>query len=223
MEFNRSELKDRAKALISRNYWGMVAAGLIMAVATGAIVRTSTTYTANEDTVNRITALSFIMAVIVSAATIAFTLFVLHPLEFGAAKYFTRNIDGQAQGTLFDGFKQENFAHAVSVYFYRNVMIGLFLLLLVIPGIIKAYEYYFVSFLAVDYPELSGRELCEMSKKMTEGSKTKLFMLDLSFLLWHIANTLTCNLVGIFYYYPYRYQTKANAYRLFMERSAGAY
>ncbi len=220
MEFVRSALKDKAKGMIHQNYWGMVGAGLIMAFAVGALQRNVSTYTvSSEDVSEKLKALEFIAELLVLAASVAVTLLVMHPMEYGGAKYFTRNIDGQAQGTLFDGFKSENFAHAISVYFYRNVMIFLYSLLLVIPGLIKAYEYYFVSFLAVDFPGKSGKELCEMSSKMTNGYKMELFKLDLSFILWELANTLTNGIVGVFYLYPYRYQTKALAYRMFLEYS----
>ena len=223
MEFVRSELKDQSKALIAKNYWGMVGAGLAMAVATGALIRNTSSITAgNEEAVEGVRSLTLFASLLGTAISVAIVLFVFHPLEFGASKYFLKNIDGQAKGTLFDGFRQENLSHAISVYFYRNVMIALFALLLVIPGLIKSYEYYFVNFLAVDHPELSGKELCAISKQMTNGSKWNLFVLDISYILWEIAAVLTGGLVGIFYLYPYRYQTRANAYRLFLEKSAPA-
>lgn len=219
MEFVRSDLKDQSKALIAKNYWGMVGAGIAMAIATGALLRnTGSAAASNEEAVQGVQSLTVFVSILGAAISLAIVLFIFHPLEFGASKYFLKNISGEARGTLFDGFKQENLSHAISVYFYRNVMIFLFALLLVIPGIIKSYEYYFVNFLAVDHPELSGKELCAMSKRMTDGSKWNLFVLDISYILWEIAAALTGGLVGIFYLYPYRYQTRANAYRLFLER-----
>ena len=223
MVFVRSELKDQAKGFINRNYWGMVAAGLVMAFAIGSLQGNISTYSLTSgDASEKIRTLEVAVELVVTVGSIAVVLLIMHPLEFGGAKYFTRNIDGTAQGTLFDGFKKENFSHAISVYFYRNVMIFLYTLLLVIPGIIKMYEYYFVSFLAVDFPGKSGKELCEMSRQMTQGSKMELFKLDLSFILWDIANALTSGIVGVFYLYPYRFQTRALAYRLFLDNSGFA-
>ena len=219
IKLNRTELKNRARALIRRNYWGTVTAGLVMALSGGMIAKSFSTRSFNWENGFHLPAVNGIFFGIAAVLILAVILFVLHPLEYGSTKYFERNIDNQAQGTLFDGFRKENFAHAVSVFFYRNVMIGLYTALLVIPGIIKSYEYYFVSFLAVEYPERSARELCRMSSEMTDGSKKELFLLDLSFLLWQIANTLTLGLVGIFVYFPYKYQTKALAYRCFRENN----
>ena len=119
----------------------------------------------------------------------------------------------QSDGTLTDGFRGDNLKQAAFTFLYRDLMIFLFALLLVIPGIIKMYEFYFVAPLTVDHPELSAVEIGDLSKGMTKGRKMELFMLDLSFILWNIASTLTAGLVGIFYYYPYRYQVKALAYR----------
>ena len=211
-ELNRVVLKDSAKALLKRNYWKMVVAGFVLATAIGEAVRVTVTYKADElpEKVRTIAAVTAILGTIIG---IVITLFVLHPLEYGGTKFFLRNPDGNGDGTLSDGFRGENLKQSALTFLYRDLMIFLYTLLLIIPGIIKAYEFYFVAPLTVDHPELSPVEIGDLSKEMTKGRKMELFKLDLSFILWNIANSLSMGIIGLFYYYPYRYQTKALAYR----------
>ena len=44
-------------------------------------------------------------------------------------------------------------------------------LLLLIPGIVKAYEYHMVPYLLADYPELSTEEAFRISREMMNGEK----------------------------------------------------
>ena len=57
-------------------------------------------------------------------------------------------------------------------------------LLLLIPGIVKAYEYRMVPYLLADYPELSTEEAFRISREMMNGEKMNTFILDLSFIGW---------------------------------------
>ena len=47
---------------------------------------------------------------------------------------------------------------------------------------------------------------------MMRGNKFRLFCLELSFIGWDILSGITCNLVGIFYLYPYKYATDAELF-----------
>ena len=211
MSFDRKQLKDIAKGMLKRNYWKMVVAALLLAVAKGELAA-NYSYKAT-DAAESISYLDTLIAMIGFLVFVAVIVFVMHPLEYGTSKFFLNNIDEGDTDCLFDGFRGEELTRCAFTMFYRNVMIGLFSLLFVIPGIIKAYEYYFVPQLMADHPELSGKDICSLSKEMTNGHKMDLFKLDMSFFLWMIANSMTLGLVGIFYYYPYRNQTVALAYR----------
>ena len=94
----------------------------------------------------------------------------------------------------------------------KNLYIFLWSLLLLIPGIVKAYEYRMVPYLLADYPELSTEEAFRISREMMNGEKMNTFILDLSFIGWYILSGITCNLVGIFYLYPYKYATDAELF-----------
>jgi uncharacterized membrane protein len=224
-ELNRAELKNQAKALIKTNYWKMVLAGLVLAFAVGTGVRSTVTYKVDdvsESASNAVQNVSFILALIAAALVIAILYFVNFPLEYGGTTFFLKNSDGhgESEKTLLEGYQSGNLKRIFSTFFFRNFMIFLFTLLLIVPGIIKSYEYYFVSQLAADHPDKSGKELCDLSKQMTMGHKKELFMLDLSFILWAIGNALTAGLLGIFYFYPYKYQVTALAYKELVAQGA---
>lgn len=52
-----------------------------------------------------------------------------------------------------------------------------------------------------------------MSRDMMEGHKWQAFVLDLSFILWHLLGTITCGIAEIFYVQPYQQLTCAALYR----------
>ncbi|MBR2100952.1 MAG: DUF975 family protein [Eubacterium sp.] len=106
--------------------------------------------------------------------------------------------------------------------FLLNLLTGIFTvlwsLLFIIPGIVYYYKIYFVNFIMAEKPELSWKEAVNISKKMTDGHKGELFVLDLSFIGWDILTGLTLGLVGI-YVLPYQYTTKALYYENFKIRA----
>ena len=211
MSFDRKLLKDHAKQMLKKNYWPMVIAAFVLMLSTGAF-EMNYSYKGPDiaESLSETDALIVLFGMIVG---ILVTLFVMHPLEYGASKFFVKNIDDEGTGTLLDGFRGDDLTRSAFTLFYRNLMIVLFTFLLIIPGVIKAYEYYFVPQLMAEHPELSGRDICRLSKDMTMGHKMDLFVLDLSFILWSIATSMTLGLVGIFYFYPYKAQVQALAYR----------
>ena len=112
--------------------------------------------------------------------------------------------------TLFDGFAFAG--KIILLYVVQVIFISLWTLLLVIPGIVAAYRYRFAMLNLCENPEIGVMEALNMSKAQTLGFKWQLFVLDLSFIGWYILSGITCNLVGIFYLYPYKYATDAELF-----------
>ncbi len=84
--------------------------------------------------------------------------------------------------------------------------------LTIVGGVIKHYSYYMVPFLIAENPNITGKQALTLSKAMMQGEKWKAFLLDCSFLPWHILNTFTLGLTNIFWSNPYRMQTRAQLY-----------
>ena len=91
-----------------------------------------------------------------------------------------------------------------------ELFVFLWSLLLIVPGIIKAYSYRFVPYLLAEHPELTPREALNLSELMTHGVKGDLFVFDLSFLGWMIG-TSVFPLLAI-YVLPYKMVADATLY-----------
>jgi len=90
--------------------------------------------------------------------------------------------------TLFDGFAFAGKLIALSLV--TTVLVALWSLLFVIPGIVAAYSYRFALYNLYENPDISVLQALDMSKKQTLGYKGQLFSLDLSYLGWEILATL---------------------------------
>ena len=88
----------------------------------------------------------------------------------------------------------------------------LWYLLLIIPGIIKAFGYALTPFLLVDCPELTPLQCIKLSDKMMKGHKFDLFYLYLSFIGWALLGILTLG-IGYLWLYPYMYTSVAAFYQ----------
>lgn len=110
----------------------------------------------------------------------------------------------------FGGFL--NFGKALGLYLWQLLWVLLWSLLFIIPGIIKAYSYYMSFYILADHPEMSVREAMNESKRMTDGYKMDLFILDLSFMGWALLCVLTLG-IGYFWLFPYMQVTGANVYK----------
>lgn len=103
---------------------------------------------------------------------------------------------------LKDHFTISRFINFVLKILVSSVLIFLWSLLFVIPGIIKAFSYAMVPFLAIDEEHLGIMETISKSRTMMRGYKFSYLILILSFILWVIASALTFGLLS-FYLVPY--------------------
>ena len=67
-----------------------------------------------------------------------------------------------------------------------------------------------------DHPELSGNDAITASRKLMDGHKGDLFILQLSFIGWFLLSCLTCGIL-FFYTVPYYYATEAAFYESIKE------
>lgn len=87
-------------------------------------------------------------------------------------------------GNLFDGFGM--FFKYIWLGILSQIFIFLWSLLLIVPGIVAAYRYRQAFFIMIENPQMSALECITASKKMMQGHKSELFVMDLSFLGWYI-------------------------------------
>lgn len=105
-----------------------------------------------------------------------------------------------------------NWFHNLGGMFLTTLYVMLWMLLLIVPGIIKAFAYAMTPFILVDKPELSANAAIDLSQEMMKGHKLDFFCLSLSFIGWGILGILTLG-IGYFWIMPYMYTTYAAFYQ----------
>lgn len=103
-------------------------------------------------------------------------------------------------GNIFDGFK--NFTNATLLALHQMLLIFLWTLLFIVPGIIKGYAYYMVFYILAENPDMSSKDALAESKSLMEGHKFEFFKLQLSFIGWFILSIFTFGILG-FWLAPY--------------------
>ena len=121
-----------------------------------------------------------------SFATWLFLLLVPGPLTLGLSTIWLRVIRGQQvfADMVFSGFN--NFMRALLLHFVRGLLMFIWAIFLIIPGVIAYYRYSLAFFLLVDNPEMSPFVAINMSKYYMIGNKGNRFFLDLSFIGWFV-------------------------------------
>lgn len=223
---NIRKLKIEAKQNFRKYYWSSVLAGILLKLF-GAISVTSMSSSKPgdisflkevflsqdySDILEFISGGAFIFAVI----AILLSVFVVNIISVGG-DYFhlkCRKTDAEnvSCGDVFWGFRGEHYGNVVKTMFLKNLFIFLWSLLLIIPGIIKAFQYALVGYIISENPQISSKEALAKSQMMMKGYKWKLFALYLSFILWSILSILTFGMLGIFWVNPYKYHTHAAFY-----------
>jgi len=93
----------------------------------------------------------------------------------------------------------------------QGILIFLWTLLLIIPGIIKSMSYSQMFFLLRDFPELTTLEAISESIKRMKGLKWKYFLMHLSFIGWGILCLFSIG-IGFLWLIPYIGTTMAIFY-----------
>ena len=136
-------------------------------------------------------------------------------VTIGESKYYLgrsrQTIDHNNLEVLLDGIKGDAGSNVL-----LGVLISLYVflwsLLLIIPGIVKAYAYSMAYYIKADHPEYTATQAIDESKKIMNGNKMRLFLLDLSFIGWIFVGAL-CFGIGMLWVNAYQKATRAEFYR----------
>lgn len=144
------------------------------------------------------------------------------PFYVGCRRFFMigRIMPGRARASeTFYSFQNGQYVHVLKVMALYEIKIILWSLLLIVPGIVKGYAWRLAPYLAAERPDLSAKEVLNLSKSMMDGKKKDAFIFDLSFIGWYL---LACvPLVGLLYVYPYKASADAGLYIWIRDRSQG--
>ena len=221
MMWNRAELKMRGNMAFKKNYVSAVVVALLMGIfgtvsgesSARRVSENSDIYSGNLFNVGMITGLLAGITTVVILIVLVVKVFVGNLLKMGGYRFFILNQTAQPGiGTLLDGFRSGHYVNIVLAMFLRDLFTALWSLLLVVPGIVKHYEYLMVPYIIAENPAMDYKEAFQISKQMMDGEKMEAFIMDLSFLGWYLLSAVTCGLLAIFYVNPYVQASFAEMY-----------
>lgn len=154
---------------------------------------------------------------------ILFKMFVGSPAEIGEVRYFltvSRNSKRVDWRILFSAFKDPDYLNMVKVMLITEVKVFLWFLLLIVPGIIKVYEYHYIPWILAEHPGMDQKTAQRISRDLTRGQKMDMFILDLSMVGWDLLAILTLGLVFPFVV-AYRTAVHTELYETLKSHSIG--
>lgn len=147
---------------------------------------------------------------------------LLAPLTVAMTAYYVEFIRGKERD-LDDGIKSifknafnNGYGKKLGVYILKALFTYLWTLLFFIPGIIFQYSSRYAYQIMCDNPNIKPMQAIKLSRKIVQGNRMELFMLDLSFLPWML---LCVFLFPAIYVMPYYYTTDALYYENFRIRA----
>lgn len=226
--WTRVELKEKAKTAFHRNYWIMVLVGLIFTFISYSPANARSGYEAARDYTQDVDAGSILDYISTNVLIMGITILLIWALVIAVAKiflgnllyigcmrFFMENSEKKASLSLvLKAFQQGRYGNQVLTMFLKDLFIFLWTLLLIVPGIIKSYEYSMVPYILAENPDISRKRAFQISKSMMMGEKWNTFVLDLSFIGWFILSGITFGIVGVLYVTPYHQGTWAELYKM---------
>ncbi len=193
--WERSELKASAKVVLKNKYFVLLSAAIIMwffgifnfSIDYETFVASVTVFGMNFN-VDYQKALD--IAPIILIITFLWSTFIYAPLVVGVVNIHMNAKNGKCVlKDVFLPFKN-NYMNNCMVMLRMTIKIFLWSLLLLFPGFIKAYAYYFVPYIILENPNLNSKEALKLSEEMTKGYKFELFVLNISFFGWILLATI---------------------------------
>jgi uncharacterized membrane protein len=221
MDWNRAELKTRAKGDLSGSYWYAFLVSFIIVLTGGSYHwggggSAGGTSGAGHYEFSLLMGILILMGVVIA---IAVRVFIGYAIEIGGRKFFIQLTKNERSLGYFGyGFQRNRYYRIVVTMLLRGIYLILWTLLLIIPGIIKMYAYRMVPYILADNPNIGHSRAIELSNQMTMGEKFDIFVLDLSFLGWYLLGALALG-VGVLFVQPYYDATNAELYLELREKA----
>lgn len=178
-----SEIRQAALAVLKGNWGPGVGATLLYAIVCYAAIFIGVAIATVIATTSGIQG-ETMTSLITQLATLVVSLFVIYPVAFGLTTMFLPFVRGEHKlcttGFIF-AFKAPYYKKSVGVYLLSYIFTLLWMLLLIVPGIIKSLSYSLAPYILADNPQLSANQAIEQSMKMMKGHKMDLFLIWLGY------------------------------------------
>ena len=152
----------------------------------------------------------FIMVYLFFCAFV-YTLIALlsNPFYTGVCRFMLKSVDDKAEvKEVAYGF-DHSYKNVVKTMFFMDLKVFAWSLLFIVPGIYKKYQYRMVPYILAEHPDMDYKAVHRLSSDIMDGQKWKAFVLDISFIPWHMLGLITCGTVEVFFVSPYVYLTHA--------------
>ncbi len=132
-------------------------------------------------------ALGIALAIIGAAVVLVIISIIIGgAMRLGYAR-FNLNLIDHKPAAFHDLFTYMNYKwKGFCMNFLTGLYIGLWSLLLVIPGIVKSYSYAMTPFILSENPDMPANDAITASRELMDGHKWDLFCLYLSFIGWNL-------------------------------------
>lgn len=154
-----------------------------------------------------------VLIAVVTGATFGFGDFFLVPPLFVGLTMFYLHVWRRQQPqfeTLFAGFYR--YTQSLVGILWMYLWTFLWSLLFIIPGIVKGLAYSMTPYLLSDYPDIDPRHALRVSMKITDDHKAEIFVMQLSFIGWHMLSAFTLGILQIVFVAPYQQIAMAGLY-----------
>ncbi len=218
---DRIRIKETSRELLKKNHWLCVGVAFLSVLSLGGA---GASFSASSELPSQsagdfsfqmpeITPTAIIFAVVFAfimifalASSIAATVFVTNQFKVGSCRFFLKYRKNHPVKVeeIFQSYKDKTFLNIAKVTFIRDLIVGLWSFLFIIPGIIKGYEYFAVDYILSVRPDMDYSSALELSKRIMKGHKGELFELEISYIGWYMLSLFTCGLLSLLYVNPYR-------------------
>ncbi|HRY78432.1 MAG TPA: DUF975 family protein [Candidatus Izemoplasmatales bacterium] len=181
---SNQEYRDLAVQILNGRYKPVIIVLLVVWLVTGALTSTLSTG-------NAASSLAQLVSLAISAG-ISYSM-------VGVWRGELEKKDPDLKETLLSGF-QNDFVRNLLLYFLTSLFTFLWALLLIVPGIVKAYSYSMGFYLIHRDPALKAEAAIKESMVLTNGKKMQLFTLDLSYLGWYFIGIFTLGILWLWVY-----------------------
>ena len=152
-----------------------------------------------------------VAALLITVIGLLLSIFIGGAAKVGLCNYFIKNTDSRPSfKDAFSGFKVK-YSRNIGTLLLVAIKVFLWTLLLVIPGIIKTYEYAIIPYILADEPAISSGDAFRKARELMKGNKWRLFKLEFSFIGWFALSFFTLG-IGAFFLLPYVEAAKAEFY-----------
>jgi len=203
---DRKEIKSLAKEKIKGNIWNILWPLLIIMVISSILtdlVGGGSLYTIDVDKLRNLSTIDYesLMSITTYNPTAqAWSLVVEIIMGIASAGYlkyllnFVR--DGSAEFNDIIEVVKKKWLQILLAEILVSVIVGLFSLLFIIPGIIMGFAYAMVTYLIID-TDIEAKDALKKSKEMMKGYKWDYFVFNLSFIGWYLLVPFTLGIILI--------------------------